>query len=559
MITPKQSLSPFQLEQARKKLTIAKTSIVVSGQKGDTKIIALTKMIPARRLKQELKNFINTLIPIVPSWMLEFDEDERHYLVPKSAFDLVVEDHDIDDWNYLLERFNNLYGGLIKLLNNIRKVDYHKIIENKLLQKEIETRKIKITERLLEKENSEESDDKKARSPIDKIEDLENYLAVAAGFAQAPFNSNVPPASSDKIAIAKKLEQKYGLKDFQAAAIVGTWMREGLGKGRPDDIEDAYAAQYGDFGPPPIGSSLVGYGWAQWTNMAPGGRLDRVAAGIGVTDRPWTNEDNLAAFDWEVQNVFPSLMKNLKDTQDIDEAVQLFVHIYEAGGNIQNFVNMHGQSFMPDRVQAAQSVLNGMTKPNAMGAIIIPQLFDKFIWYNTDDKTDDLANFIVDRPTIIDVNDVGEPMVVIPTERPIGQEILSILFKEPFRKIERIFEKKQQEAKPQTPIENNTTSVKRSPIPVSETPESTEGQSSSTVPTTSYTTDTSATESFESIVDRFDSSFSKPSDSLLKFTQPSVSNSMRKISNIDTVSQKTENVFGPKVILMTQDIYVTEE
>ena len=559
MITPKQSLSPFQLEQARKKLTIAKTSIVVSGQKGDTKIIALTKMIPARRLKQELKNFINTLIPIVPSWMLEFDEDERHYLVPKSAFDFVVEDHDIDDWNYLLERFNNLYGGLIKLLNNIRKVDYHKIIENKLLQKEIETRKIKITERLLEKENSEESDNKKARSPIDKIEDLENYLAVAAGFAQAPFNSNVPPASSDKIAIAKKLEQKYGLKDFQAAAIVGTWMREGLGKGRPDDIEDAYAAQYGDFGPPPIGSSLVGYGWAQWTNMAPGGRLDRVAAGIGVTDRPWTNEDNLAAFDWEVQNVFPSLMKNLKDTQDIDEAVQLFVHIYEAGGNIQNFVNMHGQSFMPDRVQAAQSVLNGMTKPNAMGAIIIPQLFDKFIWYNTDDKTDDLANFIVDRPTIIDVNDVGEPMVVIPTERPIGQEILSILFKEPFRKIERIFEKKQQEAKPQTPIENNTTSVKRSPIPVSETPESTEGQSSSTVPTTSYTTDTSATESFESIVDRFDSSFSKPSDSLLKFTQPSVSNSMRKISNIDTVSQKTENVFGPKVILMTQDIYVTEE
>ncbi len=559
MITPKQSLSPFQLEQARKKLTIAKTSIVVSGQKGDTKIIALTKMIPARRLKQELKNFINTLIPIVPSWMLEFDEDERHYLVPKSAFDLVVEDHDIDDWNYLLERFNNLYGGLIKLLNNIRKVDYHKIIENKLLQKEIETRKIKITERLLEKENSEESDNKKARSPIDKIEDLENYLAVAAGFAQAPFNSNVPPASSDKIAIAKKLEQKYGLKDYQAAAIVGTWMREGLGKGRPDDIEDAYAAQYGDFGPPPIGSSLVGYGWAQWTNMAPGGRLDRVAAGIGVTDRPWTNEDNLAAFDWEVQNVFPSLMKNLKDTQDIDEAVQLFVHIYEAGGNIQNFVNMHGQSFMPDRVQAAQSVLNGMTKPNAMGAIIIPQLFDKFIWYNTDDKTDDLANFIVDRPTIIDVNDVGEPMVIIPTERPIGQEILSILFKEPFRKIERIFEKKQQEAKPQTPIENNTTSVKRSPIPVSETPESTEAQSSSTVPTSSYTTDKSTIESFESIVDKFDSSFSKPSDSLLKFTQPSVSNSMRKISNIDTVSQKTENVFGPKVILMTQDIYVTEE
>jgi hypothetical protein len=293
--------------------------------------------------------------------------------------------------------------------------------------------------------------------------------------------------------------------------------------------------------------------------MAPGGRLDRVAAGIGVTDRAWTNNDNMKAFDWELQNTFPSLIKHLKDTQDIDEAVQLFVHIYEAGGNIQNFVNMHGASFLPRRIQSAESVLSGMTKPNATGAILIPQLMNSFIWYNTDDKTDDLANFIVDKPTIIDVNDVGEPMVVIPTERPIGQEILSILFKEPFRKIERIFEKRQQEAKPQTPIENNTTSIKRSPIPVSETPESTRRQSPSTVPTTSYTTDTSATESFESIVDRFDSSFSKPSDSLLKFTQPSVSNSMRKISNIDTVSQKTENVFGPKVILMTQDIYVTEE
>ena len=214
-------------------------------------------------------------------------------------------------------------------------------------------------------------------------------------------------------------------------------MQEGLGKGRPDDIEDAYAAQYGDFGPPPIGSSLVGYGWAQWTNMAPGGRLDRVADAIGVTDRAWTNQDNLRAFDWELQNLFPSLIQHLKDTQDIDEAVQLFVHIYEAGGNIQNFVNMHGASFLPRRIQSAESVLSGMTKPNAAGAILIPQLVDSYIWYNTNDRTDNLANFIVDRPTIIDTAEIGEPLIVIPTERPIGQQILNILFKEPFRKIER--------------------------------------------------------------------------------------------------------------------------
>ena len=76
----------------------------------------------------------------------------------------------------------------------------------------------------------------------------------------------------------------------------------------------------------------------------------------------------------------------------------------------------------------------------ASGAILLPQLFDRYdIMYNTNDKTDDLANFIVDRPTILDVGEIGEPLVVIPTQRPIGQEIMNILFKEPFRKLETIF------------------------------------------------------------------------------------------------------------------------
>ena len=39
---------------------------------------------------------------------------------------------------------------------------------------------------------------------------------------------------------------------------------------------------------------------------------------------------------------------------------------------------------------------------------------------------------------------------------------------------------------------------------------------------------------------------------------PSVKMSESAITNIDTVSQKTQNVFGRKVILMTQDIYTTE-
>ena len=482
---------------------------------------------------------MSMFIPIIPPWMLEFEQDEKHYLVPRNQMNMLVSDEDVDDWNYLLERFNNLLDNLTKLLNNVRKIDYNKIAHDKLLEREIRNRKIKLTEKLLEK--TEEKKQKASKNtPEVQIENMNMLMMAAANAAVPSINRNAPPAKADFVEIANNLKSKYGLEDF-LAAIVGTWMQEGLGKGRPDDIEDAYAAQYGDFGPPPIGSSLVGYGWAQWTNMQPGGRLDRVAAGIGVTDRAWTNQDNLRAFDWELQNLFPSLIQHLKDTQDIDEAVQLFVHIYEAGGNIQNFVNMHGASFLPRRIQSAESVLSGMTKSNAAGAILIPQLVDSYIWYNTNDRTDNLAKFIVDRPTIINTAEIGEPLIVIPTERPIGQQILNILFKEPFRKIDKIFEnkKKQQEAKPQTPIENSITSIKRSPIPESSRPTSNyfqgqQQQSSSLynddMKLESITRDTSA-DSIQSGIMKIDSKISN-------LTRRSQTTTRRSLSNIDTVSQK---------------------
>ena len=535
----------------------ALSEMVPSGK--GVKIKALTRMIPARKVKQELKNFVSMFIPIIPPWMLEFEQDKKHYLVPRNQMNMLVSDEDVDDWNYLLERFNNLLDNLTKLLNNVRKIDYNKIAHDKLLEREIRNRKIKLTEKLLEK--TEEKKQKASKNtPEVQIENMNMLMMAAANAAVPSINRNAPPAKADFVEIANNLKSKYGLEDFQAAAIVGTWMQEGLGKGRPDDIEDAYAAQYGDFGPPPIGSSLVGYGWAQWTNMQPGGRLDRVAAGIGVTDRAWTNQDNLRAFDWELQNLFPSLIQHLKDTQDIDEAVQLFVHIYEAGGNIQNFVNLHGASFLPRRIQSAESVLSGMTKSNAAGAILIPQLVDSYIWYNTNDRTDNLAKFIVDRPTIIDTAEIEEPLIVIPTERPIGQQVLNILFKEPFRKIEKIFEKKkqQQEAKAQTPIQNNTTSITRSPIPTSSRPESNylerQQQSSSMyndMKVESITRDTSA--------DSIQNSLMKINTKISDLTRRSQTTTRRSLSNIDTVSQKTDNVFGAKVILMTQDIYATEE
>ena len=125
---------------------------IVESDKG-VKIKALTKIIPASEVKQKLQNLASMLIPLVPTWLLEFEDDGKHYLVPKSQLEVLVSDEDIDDWNYLLERFNSIIGNLTKLLNNIRKIDYHKIVHDKLLEREIRNRKIKLTEKLLEKTN----------------------------------------------------------------------------------------------------------------------------------------------------------------------------------------------------------------------------------------------------------------------------------------------------------------------------------------------------------------------------------------------------------------------
>ena len=173
--------------------------------------------------------------PIVPPWMLELEYEEKNYIVAKSQLELVVNDEDVNDWTYLLERFNGLIGNLIKLLDNIRRVNYHKIVADKLFEKEIETRKLKITEKLLEKVQQK----KKKKTDDEKIKDLAIAAtaligAGALGFAiSKTYNPDMPPAGADFTEVAEYLMKKYDLKDYQAAAIVGVWMNEGMGKEDP--------------------------------------------------------------------------------------------------------------------------------------------------------------------------------------------------------------------------------------------------------------------------------------------------------------------------------------
>jgi hypothetical protein len=159
--------------------------------------------------------------------------------------------------------------------------------------------------------------------------------------------------------LGKIVQSRFGLKDFQAAAIVGTWLREGFGSGYPDVMEG------GKRGAPTYNApSTGGYGFAQWTNTEGGGpndRLNRALIFLGMKDspRPWTVDDNLKVFEWEIKKNYSSLMPELKKTTNIKDAVRTFVGIYEAGGmsQIARYESKEGGGFIGRRLSSAQSVL----------------------------------------------------------------------------------------------------------------------------------------------------------------------------------------------------------
>jgi len=166
--------------------------------------------------------------------------------------------------------------------------------------------------------------------------------------------------ASKSVQLAKRLQQMFGLKDFQAAAIVGTWLREGFSGGYPD------VRQGGKRGAPTYDApSTDGYGFAQWTNTQGGGpndRLNRAMIFLGMKDnpRPWTVDDNLKVFKWEIDTKgYGSAISKLKETTNITDAVRTFVGIYEAGGmqNIAKYEGQEGGGFIERRLSEAQGVL----------------------------------------------------------------------------------------------------------------------------------------------------------------------------------------------------------
>ena len=526
------------------------------------KVQAKTPMVPD---KQEVLFDEAGEVKLVPTPTLEVPDledygEERNYIIPESKLKFVLSDEDLSDWVKIFKRFDTLMLNLDAILGGLKKINKGSITHHKNFEKIIQDRHIRTKETILKRgmgDGGKEAEKQK------KKQETENWIntivkaaiggatlliaSAGASFMGSSYNIEAGNASEKHVAVARLLMSKYGLNEMQAAAIVGTWMQEGFGKGRPDDIEDSYAAQYGDFGPPPIGSSYVGYGWAQWTNMAPGGRLDRVATAIGVTDRAWSDGDNLRAFDWELQNSFPGLIEQLKKETDINKAVETFVRIYEAGGNIQRYYDLHGPDFLNRRIGDAMGVAQKLSSsgqtpnttpntnlntpntnlgpaspgyggnnasnvvhsssnnqtpapffggsvlnphnmptifdplldsnswlnkpinnevnniksffgesliraiehnsggfdpnnpptplPKAAGSISLPSLFGGEVEYDTG-MGHNLSKIFVDTPTVIDMDKVGEPMVVIPMTRPIGLETLDTIFKPAFDEVD---------------------------------------------------------------------------------------------------------------------------
>lgn len=531
----------------------------ILGRAKPIKIRALTRIIPAREVKKELKNFMSMFIPIIPPWMLEF-EDERQYLVPKSLFNVLVEDRDIDDWNYLLERFNNLLANLTKLLNNIRKIDYQRIVSSKLLEQEIANRRIKLTEKLLEKESEKEGEKKQKTDPKTKVDDLTNIVLAAGAALVGGVHPQVNPLDAATIADAKASGA-----DLVAAAFLAT-----LEASNEQHVADAFQVMLNraktrkslaeeitaeeQFSP--FSAAIYGYSADK--------AAERKYGHLNVTKKE--------IFDLAKQSNGLEALAQRFNAGNPAVAQKVLDDFKSQGPLSQSAANFVGgaEYFMAYPVGAP----NERQRPNggnyfrdtySSGAILLPELLDyHYIQYNTNDPTSDISKFIVDKPTIIDTQKVGEPLVIIPVDRPIGRSILSLLFKEPFRKIDQMFitrsKEVQKEVKAQTPIQNNTTSINRTTIPQSPKVEQKEQPSMEKF----------APELFDILYPQEDMSggmldFGAPEmdtpdleTNFAGLTLPPLSSS-RKKSNIDTVSQKTDSIFGPKVIFITQDIYATEE
>lgn len=149
--------------------------------------------------------------------------------------------------------------------------------------------------------------------------------------------------------IAKKFMSNLGLTKEAAAAIAGNFAHEsggfvpGIREGGP----------YGRNSKPwPRGTVGKGYGWAQWTNAAPGDRYDKFINSYGGDyNKIPTNEDNLKFAIKEMRTV-EKLPESFKKSTDVADSAVWFRREWERAG-----VHHDGP-----RISYAKGILEKMAK-----------------------------------------------------------------------------------------------------------------------------------------------------------------------------------------------------
>lgn len=531
-----------------------------------TKVTALTRMIPYGESDDySTGKAFNGIVPFSPDMLRLVQIDEESYIVPRKQINNLVERSDIEDWSHVLNKLNLLLGNMMRLLSNIRKQEYYRITYLKLEDKEIQRRHNLIKEKLLDR--SADQEDVEAKTPItdrEKIEQLKKSL-IAMGFVgaaaaaaitdTAPLSGNVAQKAAQ---LAKRLMTDLGLTDYQAAGIVGNLLAEGFGAGKPNVIQGGAEGP-----PPPYGTMGVGYGWAQWTNGGNNGPEDRLnkfiirlGGGPNKRGRPANDSDNYEYLLDDFRTGYASVISVLKQTTNVTDAARIILTKYERPLD-------QSEAVVRARSAKANSVLQEMKK--AAGGIVIPELMDEhIIEYNTERKTTLLSNFIVDKPTIVNTKDVGEPLVIIPLERPIGRSILKMLFDKPFKTIERIFGKSEEQDKEpkqvnaQTPIQNSQTQINRTTIPETITQKgTTSGVGISPAPqvkTPMVSVIPTTSDDSKSTIENID-----VMGEIISGITPVMQNNIEQKTRIDNVSQSVSDIFETEVLLLTQDITVIEE
>lgn len=109
---------------------------------------------------------------------------------------------------------------------------------------------------------------------------------------------------SKAVSVSKKLIADLGITPAQASGIVGNFLYESAGMNPAEKEGEPYGVPEK---PWPLGTIGRGYGWAQWTNSAPGDRLDKFLKSYGGDKGKIATDDDNYRF----------LMKELKGSESL--------------------------------------------------------------------------------------------------------------------------------------------------------------------------------------------------------------------------------------------------